>query len=794
MTLAAGTRLGPYEILAPLGAGGMGEVYRGRDTRLGREVAIKVLPESFSRDPDRLRRFEQEARAVSALNHPNILTLHDVGESGGAPYVVAELLEGETLRQRLLAGPLGSRKAIEYGVQVAHGLAAAHEKGIAHRDLKPENIFVTADGRVKILDFGLAKLAQTEGAEAPLTSAPTSAGGTQPGVVMGSVGYMAPEQVRGRPADHRSDLFAFGAVLYEMLTGDRAFHGGSAVETLNSILKDDPPEPSRARSDVSPALDRVVRRCLEKNPAERFQSARDLGFALTETSGALSESRPAEVGPPRGRTAAIVAGAVLLVLAVLFTANVGGLRNRLSRAPSSVGIKSLAVLPLQNLSRDPEQEYFADGMTEELITDLAQIRSLRVISRTSIMGYKGTTKPLPQIGRELGVDGILEGSVQRAGNRVKITAQLIEAKSDRHLWANSYERDLAEVLSLQSEVARSVAREVQAALTPQEQARLESRRLVDPQVYELYLKGREHAGMGVEKNLREAIALFEQALARDPRDARSWAGLADSWGMLSDFYVPPREAMPKAREAAETALRLDDSLADAHASLALVLTMYDWKWSEAEKEYRLALDRNPGYAMAHDGYAMLLAALGRNADWPPESLRARSLDPLSPIFQSNAGWDFLMSRQPGDAVPVLRRAIEIEPAYGIAHAMLAVAYAQLGKRPEALASAHKGPEVDDSPLTLATAGGAIAIAGDAAGARAVLAKLEEQSRTRYVCPYEVGVIHLLLGETDEAFRLLEKGYEVRSACMPFLKVDPRLDSIRSDPRYADLMRRLAFPP
>ena len=291
-----------------------------------------MLPDSFSRDPDRLRRFEQEARAVSALNHPNILTLHDVGESGGAPYVVAELLEGETLRQRLLAGPLGARKAIEYGVQVAHGLAAAHEKGIAHRDLKPENIFVTADGRVKILDFGLAKLATRK--PKLRSRAPRRPPGTQPGVVMGSVGYMAPEQVRGRPADHRSDLFAFGAVLYEMLTGDRPFHGGSAVETLNSILKDDPPEPSRARSDVSPALDRVVRRCLEKNPAERFQSARDLGFALTEASGALIGA-PARGWPRRrGRTAAVRRrrGSSLL-LAALFAANVGGLRNRLRRAP-----------------------------------------------------------------------------------------------------------------------------------------------------------------------------------------------------------------------------------------------------------------------------------------------------------------------------------------------------------------------------------------------------------------------------------------------------------------------------
>ena len=793
MALAAGTRLGPYEILAPLGAGGMGEVYRARDTRLGREVAVKIIPESLSRDPDRLRRFEQEARAASALNHPNILTVHDVGESGGSPYVVAELLEGETLRQRLLAGALGGRKAVEYGVQIAHGLAAAHEKGIAHRDLKPENLFVTSDGRVKILDFGLAKLAPSEGGESPLTDAPTS-GGTQPGVVMGSVGYMSPEQVRGRGADHRSDLFAFGAVLYEMLTGERAFRGGSAVESMNAILTNDPPDPSRARPDVPPALDRIVRRCLEKNPAERFQSARDLGFALTEASGPMTGPRPAADAPRKGKTAAIVAGAAILVLAALFAANVGGVRKRLSRAAPAHGIRSLAVLPLENFSRDPEQEYFADGMTEELITDLAQISSLRVISRTSVMGYKDTKKPLPQIGRELGVDGILEGSVQRAGNRVRITAQLIEAATDRHVWAKSYERDLAEVLSLQSEVAQSVAREIEAALTPQEQARLEGKRLVDPEVYELYLKGRERFSMGVEKDLREAIALFQQAIARDPKDARSWAGVADSWALLSDFYIPPREAMPKAREAAETALKLDDSLADAHTSLGLVLMWYEWKWADAEKEFRLALERNPGYAAAHDGYATLLAALGRNVEWPPQSQLARSLDPLSPMYPANAGWNFILSRQPGEAVPALRRSVELEPAYGIAHAILAIAYAQLGQKAEALAAAHKASEVDDSPLTVATAGGAIAMAGDSAGARAVLARLENASQTRYVCPYEVGMIHLMLGEKDEAFRLFEKAYEVRSACMPFVKTDPRLDPVRSDPRYKDLLARLAFPP
>ncbi len=794
MALAAGTRLGPYEILAPLGAGGMGEVYRARDTRLGREVAIKVLPHSFSRDADRLRRFEQEARSASALNHPNILTVHDVGESAGSQYVVSELLEGETLRERLVAGALSVRKAVDYAVQIAGGLGAAHEKGIVHRDLKPENLFVTADGRVKILDFGLAKLAEGSPEQAQ-TAAPTQARGTEPGVVMGTVGYMSPEQVRGQPADSRSDIFAFGAVLYEMLTGRRAFRGPSAADTMSAILKEEPPDAGRGNPEVTPALDRIVRRCLEKSPAERFHSVRDLAFALSESTSvpALAALPGAPAGRRRVLRAGLVAGGGLLaLLALLLAANVGGLRDRL-RPVKPGRIRSLAVLPLQNFSRDPEQEYFADGMTEELITDLAQIGSLRVISRTSVMGYKATTKPLRQIGRELGVDGIIEGSVQRAGNRVRITAQLIDAASDRHLWAKSYERDLTDVLSLQSEVAQAVAQEVRAAVTPEEKARLVRARPVDPDVHELYLRGRQHVNMGVESELRAAISLFEQALAKDPRDARCWAGLSDAWVGLSDFYVPPLEAMPKAREAAEKALQLDDSLAEAHASLGAVHMFFDWKWAEAESELRRAVELSPGYAVARDFQGQLQAALGRST-WTADSGLARELDPLSPLVHQDFGWNAMLSRDPDAAIPALKRAIEIEPTFGLAHATLGVVLVQKGLRSEAIAEARKAPEVDHSPLVMATSGGVQAMAGDSAGARETLNRLEEIRKTRYVCPYEVAVIHIYLGEKEEAIRSLEMGYRVRSACMPYTKVDPRLDPIRSDPRFAELLRRLAFPP
>ena len=519
-------------------------------------------------------------------------------------------------------------------------------------------------------------------------------------------------------------------------------------------------------------------------------------WSSTEAGSApsVSGAAPPVAAAPRRGHVGIVLGAAAVLLVILFAANVGGVRSRLGRKTASGAIRSLAVLPLENFSRDPEQEYFADGMTEELITDLAQIGSLKVISRTSVMGYKGTKKPLPQIGRELGVDGVLEGSVQRAGHRVRITAQLIEASSDRHLWAKSYERDLADVLALQSEVARAVAQEVRAALTPEEKARLARARQVDPEVHELYLRGRQKVSLGVEKELREAIALFERALAKDPKDALSWAGLADAWAGLSDFYLPPREAMPKAREAAEKALQFDDSLGEAHASLAIINTLYDWKWAEAEREFRRAIELNPGYALAHDWYGTLLVSVGRSSEWPKESRLARELDPLSPMVHNDAGWNAFLSRQNEEAIGALRRAIEIYPELGIAHAILALAHAEKRQPNDAVAEARKAMEVDNSPLVIATAGGAMAIAGDLAGARQVLAQLDDITKTRYVCPYEVGMIHLYLGEKDAAFRSFEKGYEVRSACMPFTKIDPRMDPIRSDPRYADLVRRLAFPP
>jgi TolB-like protein len=486
-----GRTLGHYRIVEKIGAGGMGEVYRAHDERLDREVAIKVLHQDVAQDVDRLARFEREAKAVAKLAHPNILEIWDFGTDEGVTYAVTELLEGENLSQRIPSNGMGWQKAAEIGASVADGLAVAHGKGIVHRDLKPENVFVTADGRVKILDFGLAQVKVPVDKEAE-TETLTPAG-TVPGTVMGTVGYMSPEQVRGNPADARSDIFSLGCVLYEMLTGKIAFARESTADTQAAILKEEPPALTAVDVAVPAELDRTARRCLEKNPEARFQSASDLAFALRSIASDTDAVRPgpAPVAPRRrrGRLWAAAAAAVVVGTAAVVL-NVVGLRSRPVGTASRAPIRSLAVLPLENLSGDAEQEYFVDGMTEALIADLAQIEALKVISRTSAMRYKNTDKPLPQIARELNVDGIVEGSVLRAGERVRITAQLIHASTDRHVWAKSYERDLEDILSLQKEVARAVSTEIRVRVTEPEHDRLLEAGRLNPEAYENYLRGR----------------------------------------------------------------------------------------------------------------------------------------------------------------------------------------------------------------------------------------------------------------------------------------------------------------
>jgi eukaryotic-like serine/threonine-protein kinase len=792
MGLSPGDRLGPYEVVSLLGRGGMGEVYRGRDPRIGRDVAIKVLPESFAKDSERLARFEREARSAGVLNHPNVVVVYDVGERDGSPYIVSELLEGETLRDRLSEGPLPVGAAVDYAGQIARGLSAAHEKAIVHRDLKPENIFITRDDRVKILDFGLAKLTQPEPPGTDVAEVLTLTAGTDAGVVLGTVGYMSPEQVRGLPADSRSDIFSFGAVLYEMLSGRRAFRSGSHVETMNAILKENPPPLADARTDLPPALERVVRRCLEKEPAKRFQSASDVPFALLEasTSSAVVPSGSRR-SVSRRLVLASAGAAVALATGILLW------RRLPQSAPAVAGVRprfsSLAVLPLTNFSGDKEQEYFSDGMTEALISDLAQVSALRIISRTSVMQYKGTRKALRQIAAELGVDAVIEGSVMRAGDRVRITAQLIDGKTDQHLWAQDYQRDLRDVLALQADVAKAIAQAVRATLTPREEAKLATVRPVDPEAQEAYLKGRYFLGEGTEDSIVKAIGYFRKSMEKDPLGARGYAGLADAYSNLRSIYRSPHEVMPQAKAAALKAVELDDSLAEGHVSLGFVRMFYDFDWKASEREFRRAIELNPGLAEAHDGLALFLMANDRHAEASEEIERARQLDPLSPIVLGDASWVYYGARRYDRALELARQWVELEPNSPWSHTYLGLALEKTGHVDEAIHELETAAAHDRSVTILEWLGGAYATAGRTTDARRILDELTGRAEKRYVCPYEIATVYAGLGEKDAAFHWLQKGIEERADCMPWIRADSKLDLLRSDPRFAGVLRGVGFP-
>ncbi|MFI5197477.1 MAG: protein kinase [Thermoanaerobaculia bacterium] len=798
MQLPVGRRLGPYEILSHLGSGGMGDVYRARDTRLGREVAVKVLQEHLASDPAALGRFEREARAVAVLSHPNILAIHDFGVEEGACYSVTELLRGETLRGRLERESLSWRKAVEIAVAIADGLAAAHAQGIVHRDLKPENVFLTEDGRVKILDFGLARL--QPGAPEEAGSSVVTASQTKPGTVMGSAAYMSPEQVRGLQVDARSDIFSFGSVLYEMVTGRRAFPGKTTADAMAAILKDAPPDPSESGKAIPVPLSRVITRCLEKAPDERFQSARDLTYALREigsTSAAAVQMSGVAMASPRvgrGRVAAIAVSGTVLAAALLFALDVGGLRRRLTGGVKGTAIRSLAVLPLQNLSGDPNQEYFADGMTEELIAGLARISGLRITSRTSIMSYRGTKKRLPEIARELGVDAVVEGSVSRADGKVRVTAQLIEAASDKHLWAQTYERDLRDVLALESEIAQAIARAGRLELSPPELARLAKTRRVDPAAFEAYVKGRYFWNKRGGENLKKAIGFFQQALDVDPAYAVAYSGIADSYTQLGyASLVTPREVFPKAREAAEKALELDATLAEPHASLAYVKFYFDWDWAGAEREFQRAIELNPNYATAHDWYAYLLTATGRLPEARAEIKRAHELDPLSVPIESDVGFILHYSHEQDQAAEELRKALEMNPQFPLAHLFLGRVYQAKRLYEQAIAEYQATGPLKEWVPTVAGIGYVYGIQGKRREALQVLSSLEARSKKEYVTAYAVALVHAALGDKDRAFAWLDKGVEERTHWLVWLKQDPRWEPIRSDPRFAEVVRRVGLP-
>ncbi|MGB7621134.1 MAG: protein kinase [Terriglobia bacterium] len=761
-----------YRVLRKLGSGGMGVVYEAEDLKLGRRVALKFLSEELSRDRPARERFQQEARAASALNHPNICTIYEIDQQDERYFIAMELLEGNDFKHSLGGKPLEIRQVVELGIQIADALDAAHSKGIIHRDIKPANLFVTTRGQAKILDFGVAKLVPERRGDVVGASAVLTASVGLTGAVLGTLPYMSPEQARGEVLDARSDLFSFGAVLYEMAAGFPPFCGTTSAVIIDALLNREPTPAARLNPAVPLELQRVIEKALKKDRDTRFQSAAELCADLKRLKQVIESGAEAPT-PATASTAA----------------------PRRTRKVSPRRIQSLAVLPMEDLSGDPAHDYFADGMTEALITDLAKIKALRVISRTSAMQYKGVRKPVPQIARELNVDAVIEGSVLRSGDRVRITAQLIHAVTDQHLWAESYERDFRDILSLQSEIARQIANEVKVTLSPQERARLGTARQVNPEAHELYLKGRYHWNKRSEEGVKKALSYFQQAIECDPTYAQGYAGLADSYTILGYYNtISPEEAYPKGKAAALKALALDDSLAEPHATLGVIKRDFEWDWAGAEEEFQRAVELNPGYADAYNWRGTLFGMLGRREEALREKARALAIDPLSLIIKADLARMFYYTRDYDRSLEQYRAALDMDPNFSPTHLWLAHVYQQKGLFEEAMSELQTGTRLSgDSTYALAKLGHGYAMAGKSDEARAVLSQLSALSKKKYVSPYDMAIVHVGLKENDQAFAWLEKAFEHRSLWLGYLKLEPQLDPLRTDPRFQELVRRVGLP-
>ncbi len=780
-----GQKVGSFEIVEMIGRGGMGVVYLARDTKLKRSVAVKSMPVELQADSTARTRFRREAELLASLNHPNIAAIYEIIEQdAGAGYLILEYVPGETLAQRIAREPLKLEQALSIGQQIAEAISAAHENGVVHRDLKPGNIKITPEGKVKVLDFGLAKATSSQDKNQGTAI-------TQPGRVIGTPAYMSPEQARGKPTDKRSDIWSFGCIMYEMLTGHIPFEGETATDTLARIIEREPDW--EMLPQTTPMNIRVLlRRCLEKDPRRRL---RDIGDAAIEIKETLTLPATATAARPAApvRTLwrwAIVIGLVVGALVVLGL-NIGRWREQLPGGVSPGRIKSLAVLPLENLSGDPEQEYFADGMTEALIANLGKIRALQVRSRTSIMQYKDVKKPLPEIARELNVDAVVEGSVLRVAEQVRITAQLIHAPTDTHLWAESYERDMRDVLALQSEVARAIAQQIEITVTPDQEVRLAaSARPVNPETYEAYLKGMFHLNKFTPEGTKKGLDYLRQAIEKDPADPLAYGGLA--LGYVASAHGPgaPPDALERAEAAALKALELDETLTEAHAALAQIKLYRDWDWAGAEQAFQRALKLNPNLTLTRAHYSWYLLLFGHTDEALAEMKRVQEVDPLTPLWPAWQGSQYLSAGLYNEAIDEARKSLELDPDFAVGLDVLGSAYAAKGMYEEAI-KAHQRAGVlsRDGKSAL---GRTYALAGRQDEARLVLAELEADPT--HWDTWFIAQIYAVLGEKDEAFRWLEAAFEPpRHPYVPWIRYPHAFKPLHDDPRFGDLLRRMNFP-
>jgi len=831
--LEAGQALGCYEVLSRIGEGGMGEVYLARDTKLGRQVALKLLPACFTNDEERLRRFEQEARAASTLNHPNIVTIHEIASAESTHFIATEFIDGVTLRVHMGGKPLKPGEALDVAAQIASALSAAHAAGIVHRDIKPENVMLRRDRIVKVLDFGLAKLMLSQAATIEAEAPTKLIVKTNPGVVMGTVMYMSPEQARGQEVDARTDIWSLGVVLYEMVTSRVPFEGETPSHVIVSILENEP-VPLGRYAEVPAELERIVGKALRKDKDERYQTASDLALDLKSLKQELEvEARmkrsfePEKLGIPRSegllneaKTSSpergtantlsinghptsgaeslvntikrqnlgvtLVGAAVLIAVAV-----VAYFYFRHSLPGSSVeAIDSVAVLPFVNVSGDPNTEYLSDGISDSIINSLNRLPALKVMSLNSVMRYKGKQIDSHAIGRDLNVRAVLIGRMTQRGDNLSISTELVDVRDNRRLWGEQYDRKLSDLLVVQDEIARAISERLRQRLTGQEKVLLAKHYTENTEAYELFLKGRYFFDKRTVDGVKQSKVYFQEAIKKDPNYALAYTGLANAF-TPSDLLLPPRETMAQAKEAAMNALKIDNSLAEAHTAQARVLLFYDWDWQGAEAELKRAIELNPNYAEAHHIYSHYLMNKGQTEQSIVESRRALEIDPHDVLLNVHLGWNYLYARRSDQAIEQMHKAIAMDPDFFRAHLFLGRAYEQKEMYKEALTAYQRASELEaNRGETRVILGHLHAVSGNRAEASKILDELKELYSQNKVSAYDLAILYTGLGENEQALAWLKKAFEERSGGLLLLKADPIFDRLRSDRRFAELLRGL----